>query len=89
MHPYGYHYWHRRPSRFIWFIIGAATTTFWMNRDRVRSGYCHRPPIQPFAVPSGPEVSSNPQWNERERMLPLSRKAEDKVSKSAFPGAIY
>jgi len=79
MHPYGYPLWHYRPSRFIWFTIGAVTATLWMNRDRMRSGYCHRPPIRPFTEePSDPSsVRKGTQWNER----PLfSRRTEDKVT---------
>jgi hypothetical protein len=88
MYPYSYPHWHHRPSRFIWFAIGATAAAFWMNRDHVRSGYCHRQPNRPSSVCSGPAAPSSdprgvpgdiPQWNERERMF---REAEDKVSRT-------
>jgi len=62
MHPYGYYH---RPSRFIWFAIGATFATLWMNRDHVRSNYCHRP----FNRPPVPHDAStgNRQWNESDR----------------------
>jgi hypothetical protein len=87
MHPYGYSSWSYRPSRFIWFTIGAVAATLWMNKDRVRSGYCHRPPSRPSSVPFTTEAPSDPsgvprdmQWNEREHTPLLSRQTEDKVS---------
>ena len=72
MHPYSYPHWHYRPSRFIWFAIGAAAATFWMKRDHVRdrTSYCYRSAIRT----DDPHMTAVP-----ERMPLLSRQAEEKV----------
>jgi len=62
MHPYGCY---SRPIRFIWFAIGAASATLWMNRDRVRSEYCHRPYNRPSVAYDAPTGSRR--WDERDR----------------------
>ncbi|KAF8963417.1 hypothetical protein BDZ97DRAFT_1758673 [Flammula alnicola] len=47
--------WHRGPSRLLWFIVGAATATWWIKRkdaDRRIFGHCKRPPIQASSGPA-------------------------------------
>ncbi|KAF7308637.1 hypothetical protein HMN09_00713000 [Mycena chlorophos] len=60
MHPrffsYGYrHHWHTGPSRLVWFVLGAASATWWIHRKQHHAasneqhfGRCIRQPIPPL-----------------------------------------
>lgn len=80
MHPYGagaplsFYRWHRGPSRIIWFLIGAASATWWIKGKEARHGqgswsygHCVRPSIQPqlqpLPAPPNPDASS---WSPRD-----------------------
>ncbi|KIK09039.1 hypothetical protein K443DRAFT_84152 [Laccaria amethystina LaAM-08-1] len=55
--PYPHYHlahWHRRPSRFLWFFIGAGTATWWILHKDANSyhrhgffGHCRRPQLPP------------------------------------------
>ncbi|PPQ88701.1 hypothetical protein CVT25_009465 [Psilocybe cyanescens] len=45
-----------RPSRLVWFIVGAASATWWIKRRESNGrtfGHCMRPPIQSHIHASG------------------------------------
>lgn len=77
MHPYypGFRHWHsmghwhRGPSRLFWFIIGAASTAWWLKYKDIHHhdryfGHCFRPPVQapppPFVQSTVPSDSNLP-----------------------------
>jgi len=71
MHPYHFHSmgpWRRGPSRLVWFLIGAATATWWLKRkdtDRRIFGHCMRPSIQSSpsqSTDSSAPPPTNPGW---------------------------
>ena len=55
--PYPHYHlahWHRRPSRFLWFFIGAGTATWWILHKDANAyhrhgffGHCRRPQLPP------------------------------------------
>jgi len=74
MHPFHYHPafgmgFRRGPSRLVWFVIGAATSAWWIKRkdnDKRIFGHCMRPALPP---PGSPVVSA-PAPNAAEAMIP-------------------
>ncbi|KAK0457690.1 uncharacterized protein EV420DRAFT_473502 [Desarmillaria tabescens] len=72
MYPYpSYHYfyrWHRRPSRLLWFVLGAgAATLFMKHREAARVngkfywGHCQRHSVNYGPVPPQSRIA---QWRE-------------------------
>lgn len=52
--PYHLTHWHRGPSRFLWFFIGAGTATWWILHKGANAhyqhglfGHCRRPQLPP------------------------------------------
>ncbi|KAJ7733247.1 hypothetical protein DFH07DRAFT_845864 [Mycena maculata] len=79
VYSHGFHSWHG-PRRAVWFIIGAASATMWMNHKEAHRqtheryfGHCFRPPVLPMqprppvdgAAPS-PTVDEPAQWRPRD-----------------------
>jgi hypothetical protein len=79
MHHPGYYRWHswHRPSRLIWFVLGAGAATWFIKHndmryghDEQRIGFCRRAPIQPppslqshdWNATTGPQ---NPSWDQQ------------------------
>ncbi|KAK7686383.1 hypothetical protein QCA50_010607 [Cerrena zonata] len=71
MHPYWH--WHHRPSRLLWFVIGATTATWWIksreyHRDHYKMRHCSRRqiPAEAYPMPASssaplvPDASANP-----------------------------
>uniref|UniRef100_A0A0W0G5R4 Uncharacterized protein n=1 Tax=Moniliophthora roreri TaxID=221103 RepID=A0A0W0G5R4_MONRR len=59
--------WHRRPSRLLWFLIGAGTASFYFARKDAREngqlygGYCRKVPVQaPPMMQANLEQSQKP-----------------------------
>ena len=54
-------YWHRGPSRILWFAIGAFAATWWIKRkdgERYSFGHCKRLPPQPYPPPESSAAQS-------------------------------
>ncbi|KAJ7180541.1 hypothetical protein C8R46DRAFT_1069797 [Mycena filopes] len=72
-HPsHGFHSWHG-PRRTVWFLIGAATATWWIHHKEAHRqtheryfGHCFRPPVPPIQPrqPDSPPVmtAEPPRW---------------------------
>ncbi|KAJ7504504.1 hypothetical protein B0H11DRAFT_1982707 [Mycena galericulata] len=66
---HGFHSW-RGPRRAIWFILGAASATLWMNHHEAHRqtheryfGHCFRPPVHPIQFRTDEEPA---QWRPRD-----------------------
>ncbi|KAJ6581378.1 hypothetical protein B0H19DRAFT_1114925 [Mycena capillaripes] len=74
-YSHGFHSW-RGPRRTVWFIIGAASATFWNHHKEAHRqtheryfGHCFRPPVQSIQRPPDGQAVSNqeaPQWRPRD-----------------------
>ncbi|KAF7309699.1 hypothetical protein MIND_00341600 [Mycena indigotica] len=70
MHPrffYPHPRFHTGPSRLLWFVIGAASATWWIHRkehanpsNQHHFGRCIRPPVPPLAVEPQPNRDTLP-----------------------------
>ncbi|KAJ7634121.1 hypothetical protein DFH06DRAFT_678938 [Mycena polygramma] len=67
-HGHGFHSW-RGPRRTVWFLIGAASATFWSHHKEAHRqtheryfGHCFRPPV-PAHRPADPQPE---EWRPRD-----------------------